>query len=1273
LIINRHRKKILKISAYILGTIGILLTAFHFWFINHAERLLEDLVESRSNGKLKLHVKKFRFNWFSDNMQLRNAVFYSTDTATAATAYRFTVDRINIRIKEIMPLIFEKKILIDSLGLVNADIQVTRLKAKDADSTKDRNVSLPLEMGRVYKSIQDALQVLQVNRFQIDNGKFTLINKIRPDHLPVTITNIYFHLDNLQVDTDNKKKILFSDNITLSTYHQDITFPDGRHHLSFSNFRINYLKKLVEFDSCTIAATKGDSTKSSFKIFFDKLLLTNIDFDTLYQKEVIKADSVYCINPHFRLDVELGKRTGKRKPPPRLDELIQLLTGDMQLAFVAVKNGSFDINTMREGRPSSFTSDHNNFEMRGLRIEKDAPRHLTVKSFAMAIRNYENFLRDSTYAMQFDSILFFNNSVYLSNFSVRQMENENIINNFSVPQFELKGLSWDDLVFERKLTADKATLYSPVINYSVWNKKKLKNKKQDVFQVLADIKEIIQLNNLDISNGQINVHFRGGAHLKLENTTMSILSDDLVQSKRIDNLQRSVRKLKFRKGLLKLKDLEVKMEEGDFSGENGQLSAERVSIINTEKNLQIDAKKVVINKMMIESNTGKTEINGIQWQEANVQVINLPAMKKNIIPDFVLRNIHGANTKLTTSSGNQRLTVFFETLSAGEFLPQQNNKPRVINLYATGKNLSFIDNKLQLAIDHFHIADHQNSNAQNLVFKNITESDSINMTIPSLSFTPDLNSMINGTIAADNVSIIQPIINLKLFNTNTITTPTEKRFPAIIIGKILIQQPEFYLTQPEEKAFTKLEWKGGQLKNNLLELTDFKVSDQLAISAGKMNFSLNNFSFTAGGKTFTTGSGEIKTVINNFHLQPSETGEWNWNGTIADLYAKEISFDSLGKKRGQLNIISARLNNLTLKSASITNLRQLVKENKAFGIKEISGQYHDEDNSFKWFNANYDKSSKTFSVDSFAFHPVPDKESYIASQKYQADYITLQTGAIRIDQLDPDGYLSDTIINAGNITIDNAFMTVFRDKRRPSREDIIKRLPTAVLKKIPVHFSVDTIGLTNANIDYTELNENTNKAGTITFNRMNATIVAVTNQNRKGADSLLIDAEAWLMDSVKIKLYVKESYTDSLAGFLLTGSICPADARFLNPMLTPLASVEIESGFLDTLSMQVTGTEYLATGEMKMLYHDLKIKFLDTKNEKKKKFATFLANLFVIKKNNLSRTGVIFFERLRDKSSLNYLVKILMNGITSSIGIKTNKKLLLKYKKEQLKRNLPAG
>ena len=43
----------------------VLLAAFHFWLVYHAEEIIQDMVSSRSDGKIVLEVKKFKFNWFS--------------------------------------------------------------------------------------------------------------------------------------------------------------------------------------------------------------------------------------------------------------------------------------------------------------------------------------------------------------------------------------------------------------------------------------------------------------------------------------------------------------------------------------------------------------------------------------------------------------------------------------------------------------------------------------------------------------------------------------------------------------------------------------------------------------------------------------------------------------------------------------------------------------------------------------------------------------------------------------------------------------------------------------------------------------------------------------------------------------------------------------------------------------------------------------------------------------------------------------------------------
>ncbi|HMR93690.1 MAG TPA: hypothetical protein PKC69_15315, partial [Chitinophagaceae bacterium] len=169
------------------------------------------------------------------------------------------------------------------------------------------------------------------------------------------------------------------------------------------------------------------------------------------------------------------------------------------------------------------------------------------------------------------------------------------------------------------------------------------------------------------------------------------------------------------------------------------------------------------------------------------------------------------------------------------------------------------------------------------------------------------------------------------------------------------------------------------------------------------------------------------------------------------------------------------------------------------------------------------------------------------------------------------------------------------------------------------------------------------------------------------ADSLEIRAEAYLQDSLFTRLYVKESYTSPLGGFIMQVQAGPADLRIFNPVLGPLASAHVESGMVDTMYMDVTGREVFAYGNMTILYRNLKVKLLDNNLERKgrlkTKLATFLINT-VLKNQNKGRSGIVFTERRRDRSAINYLVKTVMSGITSNAGLKKSKKQARKYRKE---------
>src|SRR5690606_19667050 len=107
-----------------------------------------------------------------------------------------------------------------------------------------------------------------------------------------------------------------------------------------------------------------------------------------------------------------------------------------------------------------------------------------------------------------------------------------------------------------------------------------------------------------------------------------------------------------------------------------------------------------------------------------------------------------------------------------------------------------------------------------------------------------------------------------------------------------------------------------------------------------------------------------------------------------------------------------------------------------------------------------------------------------------------------------------------------------------------------------------------------------------------------------------------------------------------------------NPILVALANAELKSGNLDSLRMDVIGQESFAYGNMKVYYDDLKVRVI---REKPRSLGARLINFFantIIKNQNKGKGNTVYVERLRDRSAINYLVKITLSGVMTNVGIK---------------------
>jgi hypothetical protein len=427
------------------------------------------------------------------------------------------------------------------------------------------------------------------------------------------------------------------------------------------------------------------------------------------------------------------------------------------------------------------------------------------------------------------------------------------------------------------------------------------------------------------------------------------------------------------------------------------------------------------------------------------------------------------------------------------------------------------------------------------------------------------------------------------------------------------------------------------------------------------------------GKEISSGNGTLDLWLENISVKTGDS--LDWSATLKDAQIRNFSMDSIGKYKTNLVIATANAGNIILKPEWFKDLRMLIRKNPSLTISNATGDLSTDKNRFNWHGFTFNHATHSLSLDSFTYTPIADRDAFIKASPWQTDYMTLRTGKISVSKIDLDKYLTDSSVRVGILKIDQPYFTSYRDKHPPFKAGVIKSLPTHLVKKIPFPVSIDTVKISNGTIVYTELSHKTHEEGVIPVTRVNGEVYPIRNYNVAPNDSLHIQLSGYILDSAWVRLRVRESYTDSLAGFILTVQMRPRSLLYLNPVLTPLASIRLHSGYLDTLSMRVVGREHLSLGEIKMFYRDIKVQFLRNGDETKKGMLaglkTFIANSFIIKRHNKNRVETVYFPRLRDRSFINYYIKMTMSGVATSVGAKKSRKMIKKYERELHRKHLP--
>jgi hypothetical protein len=585
----------------------------------------------------------------------------------------------------------------------------------------------------------------------------------------------------------------------------------------------------------------------------------------------------------------------------------------------------------------------------------------------MAIRNYENFMKDSSYSVQFDSVLFKDNHISLSNFLFHKLDKGRIINTFNIPHFYLEGLSWDDLVFDKKIIAERATMLDPYISFTVSENRKEKKTRRNIFQSLDSINNYMDLQYLDIVNGTIDLKIKDNFQMKLEEASLSIKSHALLDATRVAEIKNSITNINFGHGVIRTGNMNMALDGIRYITQSGQFGAGSIRVLDKEKNMDLLLQDVDVEKLQVDEQTGSVSADGIKWKKGDVTLNVAGTGKNNSTASIELRNANGSNTSINTSWGNKTLSTRINNISFKSLVKKAGSKSELNGLAVDGKQLKFTDNDLALTVADYNIIDNNNSSFGEINCKSDNDKLNADISIPSLNSTPHIRSMINGDIAFDNITITKPVIKLYLAKNNKNLTGKQTSFPEINISAIRITQPEIDFKQANDSGVLTFQWHGDQHASNILQLHDLHSNqNKTGLSLKDLGFFMSDFVFTnSKGEKFNPGNGKIASELRDINFEQKTGQPLSWNAVVSNLDAKDFKADSVGKKKGSFMISKATLAELHINSTNINSLQKLVNTNLSFLLRKLDGQYTDMDKSFHWYNGSFDRRNNTFSVDSF--------------------------------------------------------------------------------------------------------------------------------------------------------------------------------------------------------------------------------------------------------------------------------------------------------------------
>ncbi|MCH8569028.1 MAG: hypothetical protein LAT67_12215 [Balneolales bacterium] len=295
----------------------------------------------------------------------------------------------------------------------------------------------------------------------------------------------------------------------------------------------------------------------------------------------------------------------------------------------------------------------------------------------------------------------------------------------------------------------------------------------------------------------------------------------------------------------------------------------------------------------------------------------------------------------------------------------------------------------------------------------------------------------------------------------------------------------------------------------------------------------------------------------------------------------------------------------------------------------------------------------TSTLKSMSLIPVGGYEQYMSSVEYRTDMYEIDLQNLRVIGIDDLAFLYDGTIIADSVYAEDFTIGVSSNLKleiNPERGD--PKLLNRMVQDLPYHFKVGIITVGKGNVSYSEEAEDGVRPGTVRFSN---TTAYVRNIDTRSSEPAVLTAVTYFQNHAELNTELRFTLSDEPFRMKGSGSLNPFDLKQLNSVFKDIEGIEITDGKAHEVQFSFEMQNNQATGNMRIVYEDLKIKPInkdDYSSSTRGNIVGFLANEIALRSNNMPdsngevKEGKISHERDPEEDPFfKYLWQTLRSGI----------------------------